>query len=266
MYYRYDGLGRMRGRDVNGEVNRRFAYDPAGHLLADAGQETVWLGDIPVAVLSGTNTIQYVHADYLNTPRVITDMTGKVLWRWDSNAFGEGLPNEDVDGDGVKVTYNLRFPGQYYDKVTGKHYNYFRDYDPETGRYLESDPIGLAGGINTYAYVGGNPLAFIDPTGEIRIPRKWLECLVLLGCLHGKPEEPGSTRPVRPEVPTQVKPPVPVSGSKDPDKDDCESPDSEPAPKTTPTPMTPISEPSVPWWLPLIPLIPFPGNPIYGGL
>ncbi|MFO1434846.1 MAG: RHS repeat-associated core domain-containing protein [Gammaproteobacteria bacterium] len=170
--YRYNALGQLRARDMDADTNRRFAYDPAGHLLGEYSslsggfsQETVWLGDIPVAVLSGTNTIQYIHADHLNTPRALTDTTGKVLWRWDSNAFGEGLPNEDVDGDGVKVTYNLRFPGQYYDKVTGKHYNYFRDYDPETGRYLESDPIGLAGGLNTYAYVGANPLTRFDPFG-----------------------------------------------------------------------------------------------------
>jgi len=62
-------------------------------------------------------------------------------------------------------TYNLRLSGPHYDAEAGKHYNYFRDYDPQTGRYLESDPIGLDGGLNTYVYVGAKPLGLVDPRG-----------------------------------------------------------------------------------------------------
>jgi RHS repeat-associated protein len=88
-----------------------------------------------------------------------------VVWQWQSDAFGNGLPNEDVDGDGVSVQVNLRFPGQYYDAESGLHYNYHRYYDPSIGRYITSDPIGLEGGLNTYAYVGGNPVNWVDPYG-----------------------------------------------------------------------------------------------------
>ena len=137
---------------------------------------------------------------------MIIDQTNKVIWRWDSDPFGSTAANEDPDGDGVKFTYNLRFPGQYYDRETGLHYNYFRDYDPRIGRYVSSDPISIAehvqrwsalratqnltqfrdhlvglGGIaelalagstlpplelNPYAFVANNPLLWTDPTGE----------------------------------------------------------------------------------------------------
>ena len=116
---------------------------------------------------AGGISVRYVHNDHLGTPRQVTDSSGKVIWRWDADPFGATLPNEDPDGDGVATVVNLRFPGQYYDAETGLHYNYFRYYDPTTGRYITSDPIGLRGGLNTFVYVSGNPLRFIDPTGEI---------------------------------------------------------------------------------------------------
>ncbi|WP_243787297.1 RHS repeat-associated core domain-containing protein, partial [Pseudomonas amygdali] len=88
------------------------------------------------------------------------------LWRWNSDAYGVGAPEEDVDGDGKATTIALRFPGQIYDAQTQLSYNYHRDYNPDTGRYVQSDPIGLGGGLNTYAYVEGNPIRYIDPKGQ----------------------------------------------------------------------------------------------------
>jgi RHS repeat-associated protein len=87
------------------------------------------------------------------------------VWQWNHEPFGNDAPLGSF-------TYELRFPGQFFDQATYLHYNYFRDYDPRTGRYLESDPIGLAGGVNTYAYAGSNPLTRIDPQGlqEVVIP------------------------------------------------------------------------------------------------
>lgn len=109
--------------------------------------------------------VYFVHNDHLGTPKVLTDEIGNVVWSATHDPFGMATVDEDPDGDGMKVVLNVRFPGQYYDQETGLHYNYFRTYDPGTGRYLESDPIGLEGGLNTYSYVGGNPLSRIDPSG-----------------------------------------------------------------------------------------------------
>jgi len=107
----------------------------------------------------------FIYADHLNAPRAIADELGKVAWRWDSEAFGTTPANEDPDQDGKVFSYNLRFPGQYFDQSTGLHYNGFRDYDPAIGRYIESDPIGLVGGINTYAYTGSNSINRTDALG-----------------------------------------------------------------------------------------------------
>ena len=124
--------------------------------------ETVYLNDIPVAVLKGGQSYR-IFADQIDTPRVITTLTNKIIWRWDSRPFGEDRPNDDVDGDRQRFNYDLRFPGQYYDFETGTHYNYHRDYDPKTGRYLQSDPIGIDGGVGTYTYVTNSPLLASDP-------------------------------------------------------------------------------------------------------
>jgi len=102
---------------------------------------------------------------HLNTTRLIQDQAGNTVWRWDQGEpFGNDVPNNNPSGQGA-FDFPLRFPGQYFDKETALHYNMFRDYDPSIGRYVESDPIGLDGGLNVYAYVRSNPLFAVDPYG-----------------------------------------------------------------------------------------------------
>jgi len=152
-------------------------FDEAGHLVGEynintttnvitAVQETIWLGDIPVATLRGTS-IYYVHTDQLNTARKVTTnaATPVLCWKWDPSPFGDGGVLTQNSCGGSTFKYNLRFPGQYFDVESNLNYNYFRDYDPATGRFAQSDPIGLGGGINTYSYVGGSPVSGDDPSG-----------------------------------------------------------------------------------------------------
>ena len=125
----------------------------------------------PVAVtVNAVAQMFFIHPDHLNTPRLITNQAAQVVWRWDqTDPFGGNPPDENPSGVGV-FSFNLRFPGQYHDRETNLVYNYFRDYDPAIGRYIQSDPIGLDGGLNTYAYVLGNPLSFSDVNGlEVRV-------------------------------------------------------------------------------------------------
>ena len=95
----------------------------------------------------------------------MTDANGTVVWTMSQTPFGIATVNEDPDGDGIAVTNNFRFPGQYFDAETGLNYNYQRTYDPATGRYTQPDPIGLAGGMNPFGYVNGDPITNIDPFG-----------------------------------------------------------------------------------------------------
>jgi len=117
--------------------------------------------------------LHFVHVDQLNSPRLIADATGATVWRQDnSEPFGSNPPDENPSGLGA-FEFPLRFPGQYADKETGQHYNYFRDcYDPSMGRYCQSDPIGLRGGLNTYLYALADPLRNIDSDGLKTLPDK----------------------------------------------------------------------------------------------
>lgn len=174
--YRHNAKGELV-RSYLGTDNLYFVYDEAGHLLGEYDatgspkQQIVWLGDLPVGVLQGAGANQqlhYIEPDHLGTPRVVIDGSRDVpIWEWSltGEAFGNTPPDQDPDRDGIVFRFDLRYPGQRYDAATGLNYNYFRDYDPATGRYAESDPIGLRGGISTYGYATQSPLTAMDPTG-----------------------------------------------------------------------------------------------------
>ena len=104
-------------------------------------------------------SIYYLHTDHLGRPlRAANEANSFTVWSADDRPW-ETAPQS------VYVDVNLRFPGQYYDSESGLYYNYFRYYDPLSGRYISSDPIGLAGGINRFVYANSNPSGFIDPFG-----------------------------------------------------------------------------------------------------
>lgn len=135
-----------------------------------------------------TSTISYVHADGLNTPRAVTNASGSTVWQlpYQGNPFGEQQPTS-ANG----FVYNPRFAGQYFDMEAGMNYNVNRYYEAATGRFLQSDPIGLKGGPSTYMYVSGLPLLLVDPQGlepdrSLMMPgtRNWYISLNI-------PQEPG---------------------------------------------------------------------------
>jgi RHS repeat-associated protein len=172
--YVYNALGQLIEKSGNG-ATVLLMYDESGHILGEYTgtgaliQETIWMRDTPVATLQPNGSsisIYYVHTDHLGTPRKITRPSdNSLMWRWDPDTYGSVAPNTNPAGLGTFI-YNLRFPGQYYLPESGLFYNGRRTYDPQTGRYIESDSLGLFGGsYSTYGYTNGNPLMRIDPFG-----------------------------------------------------------------------------------------------------
>ena len=191
--YHYDRDGRLIAEsDPSGRFGRTYvylgderlaAYEPVGlsqaieALRVLSGEETAGAKDLDgdgrlgvadalaglqmvagVRPLPGELAYYFVN-DHLGTPVKVVNQAGIVVWG------GTSLPFGTVEGGSRVFDNRFRFPGQYYDSETGLHYNYFRYYDPSTGRYLTPDPIGLAGGINLFSYTSNTPIDFIDPLG-----------------------------------------------------------------------------------------------------
>lgn len=178
MNYLYNAHGE-RVYKSGGGLAVTTVYDEAGHWLGDYDgngqpiQQALWLDDLPVGLLVGAGANQrlyYIEPDAMGSPRVVIDPDRDVaVWRWDlsGEAFGDSAPNQDPDGDGSAFVLDLRYPGQRYDSASGLNDNHFRDYDPSTGRYAQSDPIGLDGGVSTYGYANASPMVYNDPEGLI---------------------------------------------------------------------------------------------------
>lgn len=188
-YYFYDNQERLvRVEGTNNEVIAQYGYNPFGHRLWKEvnGQKTYffynesglvaeysesgglvkeyhfvpassWMTD-PIFQRDSGNIFFYQN-DHLGSPKKLISSSGEVVWRTKGLAFGEqAISVEFVDN-------NLRFPGQYFDSETGFYHNLHRDYDPNIGRYIQHDPIGLSGGVNSYIYALSNPVVFSDPIG-----------------------------------------------------------------------------------------------------
>lgn len=167
--YTYNGAG-QRIKKVTQTETRIFHYDLRGHLIAETNQsgqmlaEYIYLGDQFLAMIKPGEAVYYFHNDHLGTPQVLTDDSQAVAWKAVYTPFGGAVASiQTIDNP-------FRFPGQYYDSETGLHYNYFRYYNPQTGRYITPDPIGLEGGINLFVYVQNNPVNWLDPLGFAACP------------------------------------------------------------------------------------------------
>ena len=161
--YVYNANGQRTTKTVSG-VTTVFHFDQNGQLIAetnDSGSvlaEYVFLNGQALAKIDSSG-VNYIHTDHLGTPVVMTNASGANEWEIESKPFGD-----DANITGT-ANLNVRFPGQYFDYETQLHYNFFREYSAQLGRYIEVDPIGIKNGQNhLYAYTN-NPVRFIDPFG-----------------------------------------------------------------------------------------------------
>ncbi|EQB4735386.1 RHS repeat-associated core domain-containing protein, partial [Escherichia coli] len=193
--YVYDALGRRTEKqhispDGKPYNRTKFLWDgmrlaqesrPEGtgslYIYSDPGSYEP-LARVDKAGKEGPNRILYFHTDVNGAPEEMTDSDGKIVWETGYQVWGNTIQEKDHGG----VEQNLRYQGQYLDRETGLHYNLHRYYDPDVGRFMVTDPIGLRGGLNLYQY-GPNPLSWIDPLG-----------LSGSGLVNGVPQNPGIVR------------------------------------------------------------------------
>jgi RHS repeat-associated protein len=163
---KYNAFGQRSIETITGG-GTHFIFAQDGTLLAEhttsgaLARNYVYLNGRALALVDGAGTVSYILGDQIGQPQKMLNAAGAVSWQRVAGIFGDTV-SQPV---GTTAANPLRFPGQQFDPNMALHYNYFRDYDPATGRYLETDPIGLIGGMNLYAYVDGNPVVYIDEFG-----------------------------------------------------------------------------------------------------
>jgi RHS repeat-associated protein len=181
-YYLYQGGQVAAELNAKGQITRQYVYlsnqpiavidtpDGAAPDSADRSQLAQIGADIAAAFkgwFGGGETLAYLHNNHLGAPELATDASGHPVWQAGYSPFGKLNLTNAGGRDAKAFTLNLRLPGQYEDQETGLYYNDHRYYDPQRGQYLTPDPLGLRGGINSYAYVAGNPLKYVDPSGLV---------------------------------------------------------------------------------------------------